>query len=182
VCESLAEAHAIGLVHRDIKPANIFLSDRGGIPDFAKVLDFGLVKDVAGRDEARLTRDGIIAGTPEYISPETVREGMTSDPRSDIYSLGAVAYYLLTGKAVFDGSPLQIIHKHLNDEPEAPSRRLGTPVPPKLEALVVECLAKDPGARPESAEGLIKRLDALDDVSAWGPAQAGAWWRERKTG
>jgi serine/threonine-protein kinase len=180
VCESLAEAHAIGLVHRDIKPANIFLSDRGGIPDFAKVLDFGLVKDVAGQDEARLTRDDIIAGTPEYISPETVREGMTSDPRSDIYSLGAVAYYLLTGTAVFGGSALQVIHRHLNEEPESPSARLGTPIPPALEALVLACLAKEPGARPASAEALIESLRALEEIGAWGPERARTWWNERR--
>jgi serine/threonine-protein kinase len=180
VCESLAEAHAIGLVHRDIKPANILLSERGGVPDFAKVLDFGLVKDVSGGDEARLTRDDVIAGTPEYISPETVREGMTSDPRTDLYSLGAVAYFLVTGTPVFGGSPLQVIQKHLEVAPESPSTRLGTPVPASLEALVLECLDKDPDRRPESAAVLIKRLDTLEGVGAWGESQAGAWWRERK--
>lgn len=106
VSEALAEAHGVGLVHRDIKPANILLSERGGISDFAKVLDFGLVKDVTGSEDARLTREDVIAGTPQYLAPETIRDGISSDPRSDLYSLGAVAYYLLTGTPVFDrGDP-----------------------------------------------------------------------------
>jgi len=181
VCESLAEAHGVGLVHRDIKPANILLSDRGGIPDFAKVLDFGLVKDVTGSEDAKLTRDDVIAGTPQYLAPETIRGGISSDPRSDLYALGAVAYYLLTATPLFAGRPIDVIQSQLNSAPDPPSARLGRPVPAKLEALVLECLEKDPNLRPASAQDLMDRLAALDDVKAWATEEARGWWRSRKT-
>lgn len=180
VCEALAEAHGIGLVHRDIKPANILVSDRGGIPDFAKVLDFGLVKDVAGSDGTRLTRENVLAGTPEYLAPEAIREGPSSDPRSDLYALGAVAYYLLTGTPVFDGSPMQVIQKHLAAAPDPPSSRLGVPLPAKLEDLVLELLEKDPSRRPESAHAVLERLGSLDDVEPWSAERARTWWIERR--
>jgi eukaryotic-like serine/threonine-protein kinase len=178
VCESLAEAHGVGLVHRDVKPANILLSDRGGIPDFAKVLDFGLVKDVTGSD-SRLTREDVVAGTPQYLAPETIRDGSSSDPRSDLYALGAVAYYLLTGTPVFEGRPVEVIQRHLQTSPAAPSARLGRPLPPKLERLVLDCLEKDPSRRPESARAVIDRLDDCDDVAPWDDEAARRWWRER---
>jgi serine/threonine-protein kinase len=181
VCEALAEAHGVGLVHRDIKPANILLSERGGISDFAKVLDFGLVKDVKESDEARLTREDVFAGTPQYLAPETIQRGMSSDPRSDLYALGAVAYYLLAGAPVFDGRPIEVIHSHLHASPEPPSERLGRPLPAKLESVVLDCLEKDPNRRPESAQALMDRLAALDDVEPWNADQARRWWRERKT-
>ena len=144
VCEALAEAHGAGLIHRDIKPANILLSELGGISDFAKVLDFGLVKDVKGSDDAQLTREGVFAGTPQYLAPEAIQGGTSSDPRSDLYALGAVAYYLLTGTTVFQGRFVEVIQSHLLNAPEAPSARLGRPLPPKLERLVLDCLEKDP--------------------------------------
>jgi serine/threonine-protein kinase len=181
VCEALAEAHGIGLIHRDIKPANILLSEQGGIADFAKVVDFGLVKDVTGADDPRLTREGVFAGTLQYLAPETIQDGRSSDPRSDLYALGAVAYFLLTAATVFDGRPIQIIQSHLQVRPERPSERLGRPLPEKLEALVLDCLAKDPEERPESALALIDRLDACDDVEPWSAEQARNWWRARKT-
>jgi serine/threonine-protein kinase len=180
VCEALAEAHGIGLVHRDVKPANILVSDLGGIPDFAKVLDFGLVKDVA-TDEARLTRENVVAGTPEYLAPEAIRDGSSPDPRSDLYALGAVAYYLLTATPVFRGGALQVIQSHLNATPDPPSARLGHPLPPDLEALVLECLAKDPGDRPESAQALYDRLAACRDVEPWSQDAARRWWQNRRT-
>jgi eukaryotic-like serine/threonine-protein kinase len=180
VCEALAEAHGVGLVHRDIKPANIVLSDRGGIPDFAKVLDFGLVKDVSRPEQARLTREDVFPGTPEYLAPETIRDGMSSDPRSDLYALGAVAYYLLTAAPVFEGRPIQVIQSHLQVSPKPPSARLGRPLPAKLESLVLECLEKDPNRRPESARILIDRFDACDDVEPWGDDEARRWWRQRR--
>jgi serine/threonine-protein kinase len=179
VCEALAEAHAAGLVHRDIKPANILLSELGGISDFAKVLDFGLVKDVKGADSLQLTRDGVFAGTPQYLSPETIQEGMSSDPRSDLYAVGAVAYYLLTGTPVFEGRLIDVIQSHLQRPPERPSTRLGRFLPAKLESVILECLEKDPARRPESARALLERLDACDDVPPWPAEEARRWWRAR---
>jgi serine/threonine-protein kinase len=181
VCEALAEAHGVGLVHRDIKPANIVLSEMGGISDFAKVLDFGLVKDVKGSDELRLTREDVFAGTPQYLAPETIENGLSSDPRSDLYAVGAVAYFLLTGSPVFDGRLVEVIQSHLRRAPEPPSARLGRRLPAKLERVVLDCLEKDPLLRPESAHALMDRLDACDDVQPWLPEEAQRWWRQRKT-
>ncbi|HSS44303.1 MAG TPA: serine/threonine-protein kinase [Thermoanaerobaculia bacterium] len=181
VCEALAEAHGVGLVHRDIKPGNILLSERGGISDFAKVVDFGLVKEVSGSEQARLTREDVFAGTLQYLAPETIQDGSSSDPRSDLYALGAVAYYLLTGAPVFDGRPIQVIQSHLQVSPRPPSARLGRPLPAKLESLVLECLEKDPNRRPESARALMDRFAACDDVEPWGADEARRWWRERVT-
>jgi eukaryotic-like serine/threonine-protein kinase len=181
VCEALAEAHGVGLVHRDIKPANILLSEVGGISDFAKVVDFGLVKDVKGGDDVQLTREDVFAGTPQYLAPETIENGMSSDPRSDLYALGAVAYYLLTATPVFEGRLVEVIQSHLQRSPESPSARLGRPLPAKLESVVLECLEKDPSRRPESAQALMDRLDACDDVLPWAAEEARRWWRARKT-
>jgi len=181
VCEALAEAHGVGLVHRDIKPANILLSEIGGISDYAKVVDFGLVKDVTDADDPRLTREDVFAGTPQYLAPETIENGMSSDPRSDLYALGGVAYYLLTGTPVFEGRLVEVIQSHLQRAPQPPSARLGRPVPGKLERVVLDCLEKDPGLRPESAQALSERLEACDDVEAWLPDEAQRWWRRRKT-
>jgi eukaryotic-like serine/threonine-protein kinase len=179
VCEALAEAHAVGLIHRDIKPANIVVSEYGGIADFAKVLDFGLVKDVSAPADSRLTREDVVAGTPQYLAPETIRDGTSSDPRSDIYALGAVAYFLLTGAPVFQGRPILVIQSHLNTAPESPSQRLGLPLPARLERLVLDCLEKDPTLRPETAESLAARLAACDDVPPWSPDDAKTWWNSR---
>ena len=181
VCEALAEAHGAGLIHRDIKPANIVLSESGGIPDFAKVLDFGLVKEVDESDAAKLTHEDVVAGTPQYLAPETIQAGYTPDPRSDLYALGAVAYYLLTGSPLFAGRPLQVIQSHLTASPEPLSARLGRPVPPKLEGLVLACLEKDPNLRPESAQALLDRLAGCDDVEPWSAEEARTWWQARKT-
>jgi hypothetical protein len=180
VCEALAEAHAVGLIHRDIKPGNIVLSEYGGTPDFAKVLDFGLVKDLGASADSRLTREDIVAGTPQYLAPETIRDGASSDPRSDLYALGAVAYYLLTGTPVFQGRPMVVIQSHVSAAPDSPSARLGRPIPAKLERLVLDCLEKDPALRPETAESLAARLAACDDVLPWTPDDAKDWWNRRK--
>jgi serine/threonine-protein kinase len=180
VCEALSEAHGVGLIHRDIKPANILLSEVGGVPDFAKVVDFGLVKDVKGPGDARLTHENVVPGTPQYLAPETIRDGASSDPRSDLYALGAVAYFLLTGTAVFDGRPIEVIRSHLQATPQRPSARLGGPLPAKLESVVLECLEKDPSRRPESADALADRLAACDDVEPWSLELARHWWHERK--
>jgi serine/threonine-protein kinase len=180
VCEALAEAHGAGLIHRDIKPANILVSELGGISDFAKVLDFGLVKDVKA-DDVQLTRDGVFAGTPQYLAPEVIQSGASSDPRGDLYALGAVAYYLLTGTPVFEGRMIDVIQDHLQRSPERPSTRLGRFLPAKLESVVLECLEKDPRRRPQSAKALMDRLEACDDVEPWAVEEARKWWRARKT-
>jgi eukaryotic-like serine/threonine-protein kinase len=181
VCEALAEAHGVGLIHRDIKPANILLSEVGGISDFAKVVDFGLVKDVKGAEDLRLTREDVFAGTPQYLAPETIEDGMSSDPRSDLYALGAVAYFLLTGTPVFDGRLVEVIQSQLQRVPDSPSARLGRHLPAKLERVVLDCLEKDPDRRPDTAKALADRLAASDDVEPWLPEEAQKWWRERKT-
>jgi serine/threonine-protein kinase len=179
-CAALAEAHGIGLIHRDIKPANIFLCERGGIPDIAKVLDFGLVREIAASSDPRLTAEDVIHGTPQYLAPETIRNASSIDARSDLYALGAVGYFLLTGTPVFSGkSALEHIHHHLQTEPEAPSKRLGRPVAPKLEAVILSCLQKDPDRRPESAKALAEALRACDDVTPWDERDAQRFWRER---
>jgi hypothetical protein len=180
VCESLAEAHGIGLIHRDIKPANILLCERGGVPDVAKLVDFGLVKDLTRAGDPEQTAEDVLSGTPQYMAPEAIRNAGSADPRSDLYAVGAVAYYLLTGTPVFSGrSPLETIHHHLQTAPEPPSRRLGKPLPESLEALVLSCLDKDPDGRPESARALLRSLDACQDVEPWDELEAQRWWRER---
>src|SRR5687767_541757 len=143
VCESLVEAHSYGLVHRDIKPANIHLGRLGLREDFVKVLDFGLVRSVEGPSEESLTgAAGMTPGTPAYMAPEMAHD-RTVDGRADLYSLGCVAYYLLTGRVVFEGdTPLQTILKHLQHPPVPPSQLADQPIPPALEAVVMACLSK----------------------------------------
>jgi hypothetical protein len=178
VCGSLAEAHGCGLVHRDVKPANIILTERGGVPDVAKVVDFGLVRPIAD-DPAGLTLSvtGLLAGTPLYMSPESMTAPDTGDPRSDLYALGAVAYFLLTGRPVFEaGSLAEVVAAHLHTEPAPPSARLGRPLPGALEALVLECLRKRPQDRPQSALDLRAALGRCA-VEPWTQADAEAWWR-----
>ena len=181
VCGALAEAHEVGLVHRDIKPANILLCERGGMPDTAKVVDFGLVKQLStsGVGPGVSTVNNIM-GTPLYLSPEAIMSPEKVDERSDLYALGAVAYYLVTGKPVFEGETLiEVCGHHLHSAPITPSERLGTPVPAKLEALILQCLAKQPADRPKSAAQLREELDQCG-VPPWTEAQARSWWRDRK--
>ena len=159
VCESLEEAHSHGLVHRDIKPANIHLGRLGLREDFVKVLDFGLVRSFGGPSEDSLTgAAGMTPGTPAYMAPEMAHD-RTVDGRADLYSLGCVAYYLLTGRLVFEGdTPLQTILRHLQQPPEAPSTVSGRPIPAALDELVLACLAKRPEDRPATAAELSRRL------------------------
>jgi len=180
VCGSLAEAHGIGLIHRDVKPANIILCERGGVPDVAKVLDFGLVKALESEVEAKVTRDQVITGTPYFLSPEALTTPQRVDARSDLYSLGGVAYYLLSGHHVFEGASLvEVCAQHLHAQPAPPSERLGAALPADLEAVVLACLEKDPGRRPPSARALADRLAACAGVGVWGEADARAWWTAR---
>jgi eukaryotic-like serine/threonine-protein kinase len=177
VCESLAEAHASGLVHRDIKPANIHVGRIGLRYDFVKVLDFGLVKSVAaGSDENSLaTAAGLTPGTPAYMAPEMAL-GEAVDGRADLYALGCVAYYLLTGQRVFEAdNAFQLIAKHMQEPPVPPSQRSGFPVEPPLERLVLDCLAKSPEGRPQSAVELDRRLGEIG-IEPWSEEEAKQWW------
>jgi hypothetical protein len=178
VCASLGEAHAAGLIHRDIKPANIYTCRYGRAVDFVKVLDFGLVKQrAAGPDSDKLTAEHVAGGTPAYMSPEQAVADEDVDGRSDLYSLGCVAYWLLTGTSVFKGrTPLETMMLQVHRAPEPPSQRVGRPIPGELEALVLACLAKDPDGRPQSADELADRLDELPQAERWTPERARAWW------
>ena len=176
-CASLAEAHARGLVHRDIKPANIHLGRMGLEHDFVKVLDFGLVKSVTGNvAESRETAAGIAPGTPAYMAPEMAL-GDSVDGRADLYALGCVAYWLVTGRLVFEAaSPLQVIARHLNEVPVPPSARTQQDIPPALDRLILSCLAKKPEQRPASADELASALRAVPVREAWTEAKAARWW------
>ena len=175
---ALAEAHASGLVHRDIKPSNVMLCRQGGVPDVPKVLDFGLVKDATG--DALLTQAQTLMGTPLYMSPESIVDPDTVDARSDLYALGAVGYFMLTARHVFEGNTvLEVCHQHLNVPPVPPSARAGRPVPETLERIVLACLEKDPAARPASAKELERRLLDVRDAGTWNTLDAERWWNER---
>jgi hypothetical protein len=177
MCGSLAEAHAIGLIHRDIKPANIFLTARAGLTDFVKVLDFGLVKATDADESARLTQANVTVGTPYYLSPEAVENPETVTSLSDVYAIGAVAYYLLTGSQVFTGrTVMEVCMKHVRTLPESPSARLGRPVSARLEELILRCLAKKPGDRPPGTRALADELDLVETAGSWTRAEAEAWW------
>jgi eukaryotic-like serine/threonine-protein kinase len=178
VCGSLAEAHSIDLIHRDIKPANIVLTDRGGLYDFVKLLDFGLVKALDSRKESSLTSAGSLTGTPLYLAPESIQHENV-DARSDLYALGAVGYFLLTGTPVFDSqNVLGVLQKHVMAPPEQPSQRLGKPVSAEFEAVLLKCLAKEPPCRPQSATELAEELGNCPSAMAWGYKEAGLWWRQ----
>jgi eukaryotic-like serine/threonine-protein kinase len=178
VCESLEEAHASGLVHRDIKPANIHVGRVGLRHDFVKVLDFGLVKSVAGAtgEDSMATAAGLTPGTPAYMAPE-IALGEQCDGRADLYALGCVGYYLLTGQLVFDAtSGLQMITKHIQEVPAPPSRRTELEVAPELDRVVLACLAKRPDDRPASARELDRMLAAMGR-EPWSEEEATRWWR-----
>jgi len=178
-CGSLAEAHSAGLVHRDIKPANLMLCERGGEEDVIKVLDFGLVKEKGAGLE--ITQEHSFLGTPLYACPEALTSPDAIDARGDLYSLGAVAYFLVTGTPPFDGHTIvDIGSKHLREEPESLAVRLGAPVPADLEAVILACLAKKPENRPASAGELSERLAACADAARWSSVVAAAWWVEHR--
>jgi eukaryotic-like serine/threonine-protein kinase len=180
VCSSLQDAHVNGLVHRDIKPANVVVSRAGTTFDFAKVLDFGLVKLDSARkaeDDVKLTTESSAGGTPAFMAPEMVLGLADTDHRVGLYALGCVAYWLLTGKLIFEGkSAVEVMFHHAH----TPARRLSTrtelPIPVPLEDLVMECLEKDPSRRPASAEMVSTRLDAVSLQSAWTVERAERWW------
>ena len=177
VCGALAEAHRVGLIHRDIKPANIHFCRRGDLPDFVKVLDFGLVREV--RNDGSVTQSSVnaVVGTPLYLSPEAIVSPDRLDARSDIYGLGCVAYFLLTGSPPFTGdNVVELCAHHLHTPPPPPSSLV--PVPEDLEQVVLSCLAKEREQRPQSARELAQALERCRDGSGWNEADALAWWAD----
>jgi len=178
-CDSLDDAHYAGLVHRDIKPANLYACRRGRRHDFLKVLDFGLVKSSwadASSDPA-LSRESAITGTPAYLAPEVVMGERAIDGRVDIYGLGCVAYWLVSGQRVFEGTtPMELVLHHVQTAPVPPSQRGGVAVPRALEDLILACLEKNPAHRPASAAELARRLEATGLPQRWTPDKARHWW------
>jgi eukaryotic-like serine/threonine-protein kinase len=179
IAGALAEAHGLGLIHRDVKPSNIILSDRGGRADFATILDFGLVKQIDRGTS--VTQANVVTGTPLFMSPEMITNPDRLDGRSDLYSLGAVGYYLLTGTHVFGGAtPVEVCSHHLHSQPVPPSQRLGRALPRPIEDLILRCLEKDPARRPQSAEEIEHELGNWDGIEEWTSERAREWWTQNE--
>jgi hypothetical protein len=183
VCGSLYEAHSLGLVHRDIKPANIMLNRRGGQPDVIKVLDFGLVKALDEQKQAGMTQKASLTGTPLYMSPEAIQMPNSVDARSDIYALGAVGYFLLTGAPVFEAdSVVDLCQKHVATPATPPSERVKTPIPAALEAALLACLEKSRAKRPQTARDLSTQISRCPEALEWSVEDADAWWGRHDRG
>ena len=166
MCAALGDAHRTGFIHRDVKPDNVFLCRQGALTDVVKVLDFGLVKRI-GSKEPGVTNADTLVGTPLYMSPESISAPESVDARSDLYAVGAVGYFLLTGTPVFQGKGvIEVCGHHLHTTPERPSRRSGRSIPADLERVLMDCLEKDPARRPRSAEELVRRLRACADADS----------------
>jgi len=181
VCGSLYEAHSLGMVHRDIKPANVMLNRRGGEPDVVKVLDFGLVR--ALDDGQQAGRTGGLAGTPLYMSPESIQTPDMVDPRSDLYAVGAVGYFLLTGQPVFNAASLvELCRMHVTSLPETPSQRLGRAINPDLESALLACLEKNRAKRPQTARDLVNLLERALEAERWTIDDAEQWWGRHERG
>jgi hypothetical protein len=179
VAGALGEAHAVGLIHRDVKPGNVILCRRGGAPDVAKVVDFGLVRDLGAGGALSSSGLDLITGTPLYLSPEAITAPDRVDGRSDLYALGALGYYLLAGRNVFEGATVvEVCAHHLHTMPEPPSVALGRPLPADVEAILLSCLEKDPARRPQSAGELEEALLACPSAGEWGEREARRWWRD----
>jgi serine/threonine-protein kinase len=179
VCKSLSEAHQRGLVHRDIKPRNLFSCHLGTDYDFVKVLDFGLVKSMVpiGDTLTQLTA-GVVTGTPAYMAPEAATGTGEVDGRADLYAVGCVAHWLLTGHTLFSrDSPMAMLLAHVQEMPDPPSRRSRQPVPASLDRIVMSCLEKDPARRPQTAAELYAHLSECDCGEPWTPEGAAEWWR-----
>jgi eukaryotic-like serine/threonine-protein kinase len=184
ICGALAEAHDLGLVHRDVKPANVLLSPRKHEHEFAKIVDFGLVKHVERTPEqATLTGNNTITGTPLYLAPEAIRAPEAVDARSDLYALGALAWFMLVGKPPFEGETIvEICSQHLLSAPRRPGAALGQPIPSELEDIVLRCLEKRPDARPPDARTLRSELEATSVAGHWTAERATAWWQSHAPG
>jgi serine/threonine-protein kinase len=178
LCGALKEAHAVQLVHRDVKPANIVLCVRGGVADYVKVLDFGLVKHAGSSAPGVSTTDGVI-GTPRYMAPEAITNPDNIDARADLYGVGGVGYELLSGAPPFDAATVVEVCAKILYEAPAPLSERGRSIPPPLETLVLACLTKDPSGRPGSAAEIIDRLKSQPDVGVWTDRDAELWWQER---
>jgi eukaryotic-like serine/threonine-protein kinase len=178
VCDSLADAHHAGLIHRDVKPANLYACRKGQRHDFVKVLDFGLVKASWREEEGepRLTSEDTINGTPAYMAPE-IAMGGEIDGRADLYALGCVGYWLVTGELVFQAAtPLEMVTRHVVAAPVPPSQRAELTIPASLERLILSCLEKEPGRRPADAEEIARQLAACEVETTWTPERARRWW------
>jgi serine/threonine-protein kinase len=176
VCKSLAEAHRLGMVHRDLKPPNIFIAILGGECDVAKVLDFGLVKTTTSPESPQLTADFTVSGTPSFMSPEQAQGVRDIDGRADIYALGAILYFLLTGRPPFEKeTPVALMIAHASEQVR-PMSELGVEVPAELEAIVLKCLAKSPGDRFEDARDLATALGSCQCAAEWNDSRAEEWW------
>ena len=190
ICGSLAEAHSVGLIHRDVKPANVMLCNRGGVRDLIKVLDFGLVKSISGEPAADgdtdLTRHDRLIGTPLYMSPQQLLQPDNVDERADVWSVGAVGYFLLAGQPVMEGhGVMDIISWHMQRKTAMPpSRRAEAPhaaaVPADLEALILGCLEHEPGSRPSGMEELIEKLEKCANAGEWSRTDAIGWWQHHR--
>lgn len=177
ICGSVAEAHAHRFVHRDLKPPNIFVCNWSGVSDLIKVLDFGLVRD-SRVDETLNEDNSALLGTPSYMAPELFESAALATPRSDVYAIGAMAWYLVTGQRVFSESSIPaLLLAHREEDPGRPSARLGAPVDEVLESLIVDCLRKDPDARPQNADAMLRRLMTSPLAGKWTQEEAVAWWR-----
>lgn len=176
ICGSLSEAHRKGIVHRDIKPSNIFLCVSGGVFDFVKVLDFGLAKEIEQKSKGLTSTDAFL-GTPTYVAPEMILDRDKVDGRTDIYMLGCVAYWMLTGHPPFEGrTNAQIMVEHVNDLPKWPSDRADQEIPPELERIVMKCLEKEMSQRYRDTDELCAALERLELELPWVQSQARDWW------
>jgi serine/threonine-protein kinase len=174
-CSALAEAHTAGLIHRDVKPGNIYISERGGLCDFVKVLDFGLVKRLRESSDAQLTGEHVVSGTPHYMAPEQAM-GEQLDTRSDLYALGAIAYDMLTGRPPFQGdNPLTVMMAHARDAPP-PLSTIRADIPQDLQQVVLRCLEKSPADRYADAKQLDQALAACAAAADWDAQKAAVWW------
>jgi len=180
VCHSLADAHARGLVHRDLTPSNVYVCRMGLDYDFVKVLDFGLVKssDQSSIETTLMTGRQSTSGTPAFMAPEIILQGEV-DQRADVYALGCVAYYMLTGQLVFEAAtPMKMFIQHLQSAPIPPSTRTELPIPRDVDELVLACLEKDPQRRPKNAHELLRKLEECRLSQTWNQGTAQAWWEQ----
>jgi serine/threonine-protein kinase len=180
VCESLQEAHETGLIHRDVKPSNIVLCRLGLRVDFVKVLDFGLVRRENPKDKRnRRLESTATLGTPSFMAPEAITTSAPADRRADVYALGCVAYWLVTGHQVFEGeSAMQVMFRHAHEEPKPPSQRISSPLPTDFERVVLNALVKDPEARTQSAQDFANELSRCADATRWTESEARRWWND----